>query len=114
MSNSQGKIKGSEVIASALADAGIEMLDLVSSIAVGNIEGNVIADLDYAEEAWDGEVADIPLAFIPSTGEISLLQMDGFSTKEQLIEGLEIGKAACEKISEIQKQAIKSKYEVAQ
>ena len=94
----------------ALADAGIIMKDLVSSIAVGCIDGTVIADLNYDEEAFDGKVADIPLAILPNTGEVSLLQMDGEISKENLLKAVEMGKKVCKDIYEIQKKALKEKY----
>ncbi|MBT5343052.1 exosome complex exonuclease Rrp41, partial [Candidatus Woesearchaeota archaeon] len=35
----------------ALADAGIPMKDMISSVAVGEVDGTVVADLSYDEEA---------------------------------------------------------------
>lgn len=98
----------------ALADAGIIMKDLVASVSVGRVDDKIVVDLDYAEESYpDGSVADIPLAVLPQSGKISLLQMDGFLTKEQLTEAIKMGKAACKEIYEIQKKALKDKYKVA-
>ncbi|MBI5072949.1 exosome complex exonuclease Rrp41 [Candidatus Woesearchaeota archaeon] len=96
----------------ALADAGIPMKDLVAAISVGSVDGTLVIDLDYLEEAYECEegVADIPIAYIPSTQELSLLQMDGEITKEHLIEGLKLGEKACQEIIEIQKRALKDKY----
>ncbi|PIN79884.1 exosome complex exonuclease Rrp41 [Candidatus Woesearchaeota archaeon CG10_big_fil_rev_8_21_14_0_10_34_8] len=97
----------------ALADAGVPMKDLVAAISVGSVDGTLVVDLDYQEEAYEeGEegVADIPIAYIPSTQKISLLQMDGEITKEKLIEALEMGKEACEEIITVQKKALKEKY----
>lgn len=96
----------------ALADAGFAMKDLVVAVAVGCIDGNIIADLDYAEESFDGEVSDIPIALIPSTEEITLLQMDGRITKELMSEAIELGKKVAPKLYEVQKEALKKKYEV--
>ena len=96
--------------AMALADAGIIMKDLVSSVAVGCIDGNVIADLSYDEEAFDGIVADIPVAVLPNSGKITLLQMDGEISKENLVKALQLGKKVCSKIYEVQKKALKEKY----
>ncbi|MCB9362592.1 exosome complex exonuclease Rrp41 [Candidatus Woesearchaeota archaeon] len=96
----------------ALADAGIPMKDVVSAVAVGIVDGTVLVDLDYAEEAFEGEVADIPIAVIPSTGELTLLQMDGRISKDNLIKALELGKQVSLKISEVQKKALKEVYEV--
>jgi exosome complex component RRP41 len=95
----------------ALADAGIPMKDLVTAVSVGKVDDKLVVDLDYNEEAYDGgPVADIPMAIIPSTGRISLLQMDGEVTKEDLVKLLGKGKEAMLKIYEIQKKALKDKY----
>jgi exosome complex component RRP41 len=95
----------------ALADAGIPMKDLVSAVSVGKVDDKLCVDLDYSEEAHEGgNVADIPLAMVPSTGKISLLQMDGEIKKEQLMQLFETGRAAIMKIYEIQKKALKDKY----
>jgi exosome complex component RRP41 len=95
----------------ALADAGIAMTDMVAAVSVGRMDDAILVDLDYKEEAYDdGPVADIPVAMIPSTGEITLLQMDGEITKDQLMHALEMVKPALMKINEIQRQALKDKY----
>ncbi|MBW2968417.1 exosome complex exonuclease Rrp41 [Candidatus Woesearchaeota archaeon] len=95
----------------ALADAGIPMKDLVGAVSVGRVDDKIVVDLDYNEEAYEkGPVADIPMALIPSTGEISLLQMDGEISKDQLIEALETGKKKLMEIYEVQKKALKEKY----
>jgi exosome complex component RRP41 len=94
----------------ALADAGIKMKDLVASVAVGVLDGTVVADMNYDEEAHEGEVADIPVAVLPNSGKISLLQMDGLNTKENLGKALELAKKVCMDIYEIQKKALKEKF----
>ena len=97
----------------ALADAGIPMKDLVAAVAVGKVHGKLAVDLTYDEEATEGETTDIPVALVPNTDEICLLQMDGQISKEDLLDALKHGKDACRKIIEIQKQALKDKYKVA-
>ncbi|HIH37946.1 exosome complex exonuclease Rrp41 [Candidatus Woesearchaeota archaeon] len=102
---------GITAAAMALADAGLTMKDLVCSVAVGNIDGTIVTDLMYDEEAYkDGPVADIPIAMIPSTGEITLLQLDGEISKDLLVKAIREAKAACLKINQIQRQALKQKY----
>lgn len=96
----------------ALADAGFAMKEMVAAVAVGKVNDTVIVDLEYNEEAWDGEVADIPVAMQPSTGEISLLQMDGKITTEQLDKAIGMVQNACMKINEVQKAALREKYAV--
>ena len=95
----------------ALADAGIPMKDMISSVAVGQVDGMVVADLSYGEESYpEGAVSDIPVAMLHNSKQISLLQMDGEITKEDLIKALEIAKVACDKVHEVQKNALKERF----
>lgn len=102
---------GITAAAIALADAGIVMKDLVCSVAVGRVDDKVLADLNYDEEAYEeGPVADIPIAYLPNTKQITLLQMDGQITKPMMIDALKLGMKVCEKIKELQVKALKEKY----
>ena len=94
----------------ALADAGLFMKDLVSSVSVGKVDDTLVVDLNYKEEAYEGEVADIPIAVVPRTGEVTLLQMDGRLTREQLKEVVDMGSKACREIYEVQKNALREKF----
>ena len=103
----------------AMADAGIVMKDLVSAVAVGFVDNQVVADLNYEEEHYpefakekiDSEdVSDIPIAVIPSTGDITLLQMDGKIKKEDLMKAVQLGKKSCIDLSIKLKDALKNKY----
>ena len=94
----------------ALADAGIPMKDMISSVAVGQVDGTVVADLCYAEEAYDAIVSDIPVAMTHNNKEITLLQMDGEISKEDLIEALEMANQVVEKVYQLQKKALKDKF----
>jgi exosome complex component RRP41 len=103
----------------ALADAGIIMKDLVAAVAVGVVDGQIVLDLDYDEEAYDKlpgkekvDIADIPLAVIPSTGQFTLLQMDGKISVNDLMKAFELGKQAIPMLIEIQRNALKSRFEV--
>ncbi len=97
--------------AMALADAGIPMKDMISSVAVGQVDGLVVADLTYNEEAYeDGPVSDIPVAMIHNTKEVTLLQMDGEISKDDLIKALELAKSTSEKVYKIQMEALKNKF----
>lgn len=96
----------------ALADAGITMKDMVSAVAVGRVDDKIVADLNYDEEAYeDGPVADIPVAMLYNTKEVTLLQMDGEISKEDLLHGLEMAKKITSHIAEIQIAALKAKYQ---
>lgn len=94
----------------ALADAGVPMKDMVSSVSVGTVDGQVLVDLNYDEEAYNAPVSDVPIALLNRTKEISLLQMDGDITEKQLLDAIELGKKACEKIHKVQSEALKAKY----
>ena len=93
----------------ALADAGIIMKEMVSSIAVGLVNGKPVVDLSKEEEDLEGAV-DVPIAVLPRSGKIVLLQLDGEINKEDLRKAIEMGAESCKKINEIQKKTLKDKY----
>ncbi|MBN1159943.1 MAG: exosome complex exonuclease Rrp41 [Candidatus Diapherotrites archaeon] len=97
----------------ALADAGIPMRDLVAGVSVGKAGGRVIADLTKAEEDASDAV-DIPMAILPSTKEVVLLQMDGILTKEEWKDAHELAHKAAEKVYNLQKEALRKRYESAE
>ncbi|MFQ6060399.1 MAG: exosome complex exonuclease Rrp41 [Thermoplasmata archaeon] len=94
----------------ALADAGIPMSDLISACAVGKVEGEVVLDLSKEEDNL-GQ-ADMPVAIVPRTQEIILLQMDGHFTQEEFEKGLKMSLDACQRIYEMQKEALRRRYSV--
>jgi exosome complex component RRP41 len=95
----------------ALAHAGIPMTDLVGAISVGSLGGSVVVDLTKEEEDYeeDGEKAatDIPMAFTLRDGKVTLLQLDGKVSPENLKKALEVGRKACEKLYDLQKETLK-------
>jgi len=92
----------------ALADAGVPMKSLVTSVAIGKIDGEIVVDLSGIEDKA-GE-ADLPLAITWFNGEISLLQFDGAMDVEEFNKCLTLGKEAAEKIYQIQLDALRKKY----
>ncbi|MFX0047012.1 MAG: exosome complex exonuclease Rrp41 [Candidatus Hermodarchaeota archaeon] len=96
------------VAALALADAGVPMRSLVSSVAVGKIDGELVVDLSGIEDKA-GE-ADLPCAMTWFNEELSLLQFDGRMDLEQFSECLNLAKDALIKIHEIQLETLKKKY----
>jgi len=92
----------------ALAHAGLPMKNLVSSIAIGKLDKQLVVDVNKAEEDWEeGEGAtDIPISM---TGDekITHLQLDGKISKEQLKEVIELARKSCKKIIEIQRKTLK-------
>ncbi|MCX6708607.1 MAG: exosome complex exonuclease Rrp41 [Candidatus Woesearchaeota archaeon] len=100
---------GITAAAMALADAGLEMKDLVCAVAAGRCEDKIIVDLNYLEDSHE-DGADVPVAVLPNSGKVTLLQMDGEVTREQIKEIIAKAKEACKKIYEVQKAALKAKF----
>ena len=91
----------------ALADASIPMRGLVSSCAVGKVDGELVLDLMKDEDNY-GE-ADMPVAMTPD-GEITLLQMDGNLTREELKKAVEMATEGCKQIYKLQRDALIERY----
>ena len=94
----------------ALAHAGVPMKDLVAAISVGKVGDKIVIDLNKEEEDFEGGATDIPVAMTPRNNEITLLQLDGEVSKEELLEALNLAKKGCEKIYKIQQQALKDAF----
>ena len=92
----------------ALADAGIPMRDIVPAIAAGKADGHVLLDLNKEEDNY-GQ-ADVPIAIMPSTDEIVLLQMDGNMTREEFDHAIELAVNACHEVHDLQVDALKRRY----
>jgi exosome complex component RRP41 len=95
----------------ALADAGIPMVDLLPAVAVGKIGGAIALDLKKEEDNF-GE-ADLPMALVPQSGRLVLLQMEGHMTEDELAQSLDLGVRGCREIYEKMKQALRERYSVA-
>jgi len=102
------RVAGINAASLALTDAGIPMRDLVAACSVGKIDGHIAVDLAGDEDK--NSEADIAFAMLPSKGKVTLLQMDGILTKQELKEALKLAKESCKKIYESQKQILKEKY----
>ena len=94
----------------ALADAGIPLRELVAGCAAGKIEGKVVLDLSDVEDK-KGD-ADLPVAYMPKSNTIGLLQMDGSMTEDELKQALEMSVNACRTIYEMQREALRKKYHI--
>jgi exosome complex component RRP41 len=88
----------------ALADAGIPMRDLVVACAAGKVDGEIVLDLMKEEDNF-GE-CDLPLAIVPRTGEVVLLQQDGNLTQDEFGKALDLAYKGCLQVYEKQKQAL--------
>lgn len=92
----------------ALADAGIPMRDIVPAIAARKADGKVLLDLNKEEDNY-GQ-ADVPIAIVPSTDEIVLLQMDGNMTRAEFDHAIELAVNACHEVHDLQVDALKRRY----
>jgi exosome complex component RRP41 len=88
----------------ALAAAGIPMKDLVSSCAVGKVDDKIVLDVAGVEDT-EGDV-DMPLAYMPLTEEVLLLQMDGIIKKAEFKEMTAKAIEGCKKIYDFQKKTL--------
>jgi len=102
---------GITAAAMALADAGFKMKDLVASMSMGMLSGEIITDVNGTEDCSLG-ATDVPVALIPCMDKISLLQLDGPISRENLKKLLETGKKKCLEIYKVQQEALKKKYKV--
>src|ERR687886_1001301 len=92
----------------ALADAGINMRDIVSACAAGKIDDTIVLDINDIEDK-EG-IADMPVAYMPHLEQVTLLQLDGILSQEQFNECIDKAIKGCEIVYEIQRQALMQKY----
>jgi len=93
----------------ALADAGIPMRDLIASCSAGIVNKEIVLDIAGKEDT-EGEV-DLPIAYYPRQKKVTLLQMDGIATKTEIKEIIKLAIKGALKIYEVQKEALRKKYE---
>ena len=110
--NASTRCAGINAAALALAQAGIPMKSLVSSVSIGKLDKELVVDVSKAEEDWEeGEgPTDIPITLTPD-GRVTHMQLDGKISKEQLKEALEMARKASKKIHELQSEALKNSVE---
>ena len=92
----------------ALADAGIPMRDMVSACAAGKVADQIVLDVND-EEYKEGQ-ADMPVAYMPNLGKITLMQLDGILTPSEYKKCLETAIEGCKQVYEIQRKALMEKY----
>ena len=92
----------------ALADAGINMRDLVSACAAGKVNEQIVLDINDIEDK-EGS-ADMPVAYLPNLGQVTLLQLDGILTFEQFNDCFDKAINGCNMVYEIQRKALMEKY----
>ena len=106
--NAGTRTAGINAASLALADAGIQMRDLVTSIAAGKIDKHYALDLNGEEE--EITECDLPIAYMPREKKFTLLQMDGNISKDDMKQVIKLAVKGCEKLYEIQKKALLEKW----
>ncbi|MCL5007641.1 MAG: exosome complex exonuclease Rrp41 [Candidatus Marsarchaeota archaeon] len=92
----------------ALASAGIPMRDLVYSVSIGKIDGEIGIDMDMIEDNYSD--ADMPIAVSPRNNGLLLLQMDGDLSESELKKGFDMALEAGKRIHNIQREALSEMY----
>ncbi len=102
------RIAGLTAGAVALAAAGVPMRDLVVGCTAGKVDGKIVLDLSKEEDNF-GQ-ADLPVAVMPKSGRIVLMQMDGDLSIDEFNQAISMIFKATERINQIQRDALKKKY----
>jgi len=92
----------------ALADAGINMRDMVAACAAGKVDDTIVLDIND-EEDKDGQ-ADMPIAYLPNLNQVSLMQVDGILSKAEYNKCLDTAIEGCKRVYQLQKEALMKKY----
>jgi len=106
--NAGTRTAGINAASLALADAGVQMRDLVTSIAAGKVEGHYALDLTGEEE--EITECDLPIAYMPREKKFTLLQMDGHITKDDMKGVIRLAVKGCEILYEHQRKALLEKW----
>jgi exosome complex component RRP41 len=107
-SDGGSRVAGITASSLALADAGINMRDLVVGCSSGIVEGQVVLDLNDIEDK-EGS-GDMPVAFMPNLNLITLLQVDGIYTKDQFKQAFELAMEGGRRIYQMQREALINKF----
>lgn len=91
----------------ALADAGIEMYDLVLGCSVRQDGASYVADPSYAEESGPASAGgSLTVAFLPSLNQVSGLQSDGEMAEDTLTAGVRTCIEGCYKLYPVVQQVL--------
>lgn len=92
----------------ALAEAGIPMKNMISSVSVGKVDGQIVLDVGGLEDNF-GDV-DTAVATIGDLDRFVLLQMDGIVTRHEFEELLRLAREGTAQVYERQKEALLKRY----
>ncbi len=107
-SDGGSRVAGITAASLALADAGINMRDLVVGCSCGLIESQVVADLDDTEDK-EGN-GDMPVAIMPNLNLVTLLQVDGIFNRENFQKAFELAIEKGKEVYAMQREALTKKF----
>ena len=107
-SDGGSRVAGITAASLALADAGINMRDLVVGCSCGIVQDQVVADLDDTEDK-EGS-GDMPVAIMPNLNLVTLLQVDGMYTREQFQKAFELAIEKGKEVYGMQREALTRKF----
>ncbi len=107
-SDGGSRCAGISAAAVALADAGVNMRDLVAACAAGKVAEQVVLDVDDTEDK-EGQ-ADLPIAIMPNVNQVTLLQLDGQLTDEEFGKAFNWAIEGARKVYQLQRQALIGRY----
>ena len=105
------RIAGITAASVAVAAAGIPMRDFVVGCTAGKVEGRIVLDLSKEEDNF-GQ-ADLPMAVLPGSDRVVLMQMDGDLSVDEFNQATEMILRATKRINQIQREALTTKYQAA-
>ncbi len=89
----------------ALANAGIPMRDLVSSVTMGLLDNStVIVDLNHSETEHGASTGQVVLGTYARTGGIVLLQAESKVPMPAFMEALKVGQASCAQMAKAMRE----------
>jgi len=88
----------------ALADAGIEMIDLVAASSSAKVDGQVLIDPTEAEE--EAANARVTIAYMPSLNEVAQIIQTGKMEEDAALEAVELTIDGCAKTHALMKAAL--------
>lgn len=106
-----GSVLAHAVTCASLADAGIEMYDLVLGCSIRQDGASYVVDPSYTEESSCSSVSGenqggLTVAFLPSLNQISGLQSDGEMSEETLTAGVRTCIEGCYKLYPVIQKAL--------
>ncbi len=107
-SDGGSRVAGITAASLALADAGINMRDLVVGCSCGIIDSQVVADLDDTEDK-EGS-GDMPVAIMPNLNQVTLLQVDGMYSRADFQKAFELAIAKGKEVYGMQREALMKRF----